>query len=804
MLSRLVHRLLTVAAHRWPAADRAELIREWVAESHTLGHEPGVPGRVRAWRQIRFAASLACARRSQIATVGAIPVDRVERTALHVAALFLAPLAAAILAMLANGPLWMSTHGGDPPAMLTLLYRAGQVVAGAGCGALLADQLRRRRGEPVSRLWCVAATIPVLAGLVAADSAVRHLSNAETGPAYAVTGTVALALALVPLTVVVAALARRATRWAVIAAIPGTAAIVLAATAVVVARAGTQIPTRADGNLWWWLPELARLAAPTYHRLPGVNNPYPVETVLPILPGIMLGTVALSLAYTVRAVRPRPPAPLRPRPAPAPHRLVPTIMVGGGLFAAHMVTPFDWWVALPAAVVALAALATNAFCFAVAFWLATRILATRSTAGRSTADRITAGRRGSARPEVPGQPGRSWREMVAWGGAAGAALGWAVTLAYLTPNIGLQTPWPHIDAVPAGWAEWDTSTGRVWMQDLQMYAICCFAVCLAAAAAYRGASLLPALASPVVLLAATIGVIRSGWHTPPALPWLAAGALLLTIAAWSATSHFGRYRQRPPERSRLLVRRLAVLAAFLIPGSYLHGVLLSDGPPVPPVALAVTVGLSTVLAVIASAAVTASSARTSIRTLPDTTAAAWSLTVGAGVAVFGTAVFSGAAMTAPATYPLMAAAPAALAVPAAVLAIAAIRAPGVSRAPGATGAPETSRAPRPADTSRFRRSVVRRIGLGLGRGLGLGVALLAAGYLALICGIVLAFGFGQLLPWLEYQQSYDPFGYLPGGVALGLLLAFLTPYLIEPRGTYPARSVVPVPSPAVADAPPSR
>ncbi|MFY1651100.1 hypothetical protein ACN27J_09410 [Solwaraspora sp. WMMB762] len=788
MLSRLVHRAFVVAARRWPPADRDELIREWLAESYTLGHEPGVAVPVRAWRQIRFAASLACARQSPIGAVGTVPVDRIERTALHVVALFLAPLAAAVLTILANGPLWMATSTGDDlPAVLTLLHRAGHVAAGIGCGVLLADRMRRRRGAPVSRLWCVAATVPVLAGLVVAESAVRHLALivadptftiAVTGPAGTVAGPAVVAGTLIPLTILVATLARRATRWALAAAVPGTAAITLTASAITASL---------------------------------VAGPDGARTPLPIPPGILLGAVALSLAYTVRAVRPRPPAPPRPRPAPAPRLLVATTAVtGGGLLVAYLFTPYAWWATLPTPVVTVATLATNAFCFAVARWAAGRIPASRP-------DPIW--------PEiVPGQPAvapnqaavpagqpesvplrRSWRELLAWGGAAGAAIGWAVTLAYLTPNIGLQTPWPHTDAVPAGWAEWDTSTGRVWMQDLQMYAICCVAVCLAAAAAYRRASLLPALASPVVLLAATVGVIQSGWHTPVALPWLAAGALLLTIVAWWTTDRLAPTRRRTPERDRLLIARLAVLAAFLVPGMYVYGVFLSDEPSVPPVALTVTVGLSTVLAIVASAAVTASSARTSPRTLPETTAAAWSLTVGAGVAVFGTAVFgtavlSGDGMSSPVSYPLAAVAPA-LAVPAAALTIAAIRAPRARRALGVSRVTEAGRVSRSADNGRHSVGSVRRLAVvrRVGGGIGLGVALLTAGYVALICGMILAFGFGQLIPWLEYQQSYDPIGYLPGGVALGLLLAFLTPYLVEPWGTYPARPAVPMPLPAVAD-----
>ncbi|WFE29424.1 hypothetical protein O7623_09645 [Solwaraspora sp. WMMD791] len=756
MLSWLVHQLFTVAARRWPAADRAELIREWLAEAHTLRNEPGVPAPARVWRQVRFATSLACARRSSIGAVGTVPVDHVEWTARHVVALFLAPLAAAVLAILANGPLWMAASTGDHlPAALTLLSSTGHVVAGIGCGVLLADRIRQQRGAAASGPWCVAATIPVLAGLIVAGSAVRHLAitltgptvtAAVTGPAGTVVGTAVIAGTLIPSTVVVAALARRATRWALAAAVPGTAAITLAATSTATAL---------------------------------VAGPAGAQTPLPVPPGIMLGAVALSLTYTVRAVRPRPPVPPRPRPTPAPRLLVATVpVIGGGLLVAYGFTPYGWWATLPTPVVAVATLATNGFCFAVARWVVVRIPVSRPDPIWSEV--------------VPDQPEpvplrRSWREVLAWGGAAGAAIGWAVTLAYLTPNIGLQTPWPHTDAAPAGWAGWDTSTGRVWMQDLQMYAICCVAVCLAAAAAYRRASLLPALASPVVLLAATVGVIRSGWHNPVALPWLAAGALLLMIAAWWATERLAPARRRTPERDRLLIARLAVLAAFLVPGNYLYGVFLSDGPPVPVAALTVAVGLSTVLAVVASAAVTASSARTSIRTLPETTAAAWSLTVGASAAVFGTALFSGATTASPVSYVLLAVAPA-LTVPAAVLTIAAIRAPRSRRTPGA------GRVSRPAGTGRLRLDVVRRVGSGMG----LGVVLLTGGYVALICGIVLAFGIGQLLPWLEYQQSYEPFGYLPGGVALGLLLAFLTPYLVEPWGTYPARPAMPAPSPAVA------
>ncbi|HWH00793.1 MAG TPA: hypothetical protein VNV66_16110, partial [Pilimelia sp.] len=59
---RLAVALLAYAARRWPAPLRTDRGREWLGELHAIADDPHAARRVRTWRALRFAASLAARR----------------------------------------------------------------------------------------------------------------------------------------------------------------------------------------------------------------------------------------------------------------------------------------------------------------------------------------------------------------------------------------------------------------------------------------------------------------------------------------------------------------------------------------------------------------------------------------------------------------------------------------------------------------------------------------------------------------------------------------------------------------------
>jgi hypothetical protein len=366
---------------------------------------------------------------------------------------------------------------------------------------------------------------------------------------------------------------------------------------------------------------------------------------------------------------------------------------------------------------------------------------------------------------TPGPARSPWWHRIALAGAAYAVVAWAVTLTYLTPNIGVQNSWPSrvagagdgsvLPAEPAGWPGWSTEEGRVWMHELQLSGIVCAALCLVLAGAYRGRPLLPALAGSVVLLAGNIVVVREDWITPRLLPWLAAGGLLLGAAAWWATIRRGT---GPAPRPRKPVIAVTVLAAFLVPGSFLPRFYMPDGVPAPPVLLLVTVGLPTILTVLAGMGVLATSRR-------PPRGPAWRLPTGLAllVAVGGVLFYqNGLLHLLPAgnglAVLLMFAAPVALAVPVTVWTAAAIRA-------------------RP-------RSARRRVLLT--------PLLFAAGYpLAMATaqiGSILALA--VLFP-MEYGRAYDGVSYMPGAIIVGLLAGWLTAQRLDQPTPEPAPATAP-------------
>jgi hypothetical protein len=322
-----------------------------------------------------------------------------------------------------------------------------------------------------------------------------------------------------------------------------------------------------------------------------------------------------------------------------------------------------------------------------------------------------------------------WWHRIALAGGAFSVVAWAVTLTYLTPNIGGGDAWP-------GWA---TEEGRLWMQELQASGIVCAALCLLCAAAYRGRPVLPTLIGAVVLAAVDMVVVRQGWTTPRLLPWLIAGGLIVGMAAWSASVR----RLRPAHRPQRLVITIAVLAAFLVPGSFFPRFYVVEGVQAPPVLLLVAVGLPTVLTVLAAMGVLATTRRTRAGPVWRRPAALASIVAAGGVLLYqdGLIPYPGGGHP---LWPLVFMAPLALAVPVAALTIIAIHG-------------------RPARRG-FQVLLAPPLLVG-----GLVVGLVAA-----VVTVVTATALARLVLFpMEYGQTFDGLTYVPGAVVVGLAIGHL-------------------------------
>ena len=332
---------------------------------------------------------------------------------------------------------------------------------------------------------------------------------------------------------------------------------------------------------------------------------------------------------------------------------------------------------------------------------------------------------------------------------------WAVTLTYLTPNIGVQNSWSSrvagvdsggpLPAEPAGWPEWTTEEGRVWMHELQLFGIVCATLCLMLAGAYRGRPVRPAVAAAALLLAGNVVIVRGDWLTVRLLPWLAAGGLLLGAVAWWATVRRGA---GPARQSRRLVIALTLLAAFLLPSTFLHRFAMPEGVSAPPALLLVAVGLPAVLAGFVGMGVRATTAR-------PVRGPAWRLPACLGllVAAGGWLCYQpGWQRLVPEENSLgsllVFALPTALALPVTAWAAAAV-------------------------SGRHRRT--RRP-----RRLLLASLLLMAGYPLTIATAQLGFLLATaVLSPMEYGRAYDGVPYLPGAVAVGVLIGWFGAGLLD-------------------------
>jgi hypothetical protein len=683
LTERIVDRMLAVAARRWPAAQRADLVREWTAEAYELAHEPGVGAAARSWRRLRFAASLACVRPQAAGAGRPGRVDAAERTVQRQLALFFAPLAAIAVAYLGTGPLWIYAAGGGLPSAMLVVYRVAQISAGLVVGVVLARRLPRERwNESVGPARRAASVAVIVAGVIAADAVVRYVAQGATGPAPAAVGALGLALLLLPLAAGVTGLAHRSRAAAVVLAVVGGSATVVAAS---------------------WL--VARF-----------TDPRPAGEV----PGVLLTTAALALAYTLRLSWPLPVLVRLTRARSGIRAYAPLLGVVVVAFVATTagMVPFAAWRALPVWVVIGLSVVS----------LATALALTR--------------RLGSVRPRVapvesvaPARIGPAWWSGLALAGAVYSVIAWAVTLTYLTPNIGVQSAWPRVgDAVPAGWPGWNSEEGRVWMQDLQLYAIGCATLCLLFAAAYRGAPLLPAGTGAAVLLGADVVVVH--WHAtrPDLLPWLAGGAVLLGAVVWRASVHLGQRSRRDAASRRTMVVWLTVMAAFLVPGVYIHRLVPHPDPP--PAVLMVAVGLPTILAVLAALGVVATTANPRVGAPP-----AWRLplVVGVSAAAVGTLSFMDFSVSFWPVIYLTLLLPPTLAVPAAALAIEAIRPPSPRRRPAGW--------------------------------LGYLALMTLLGWVSTYVIVLLSFLSRMALPWLEYGMAYDGIPYVAGAFPIAAVVA---------------------------------
>lgn len=697
VLHRLVARLLERAVGRWPTHLRDDLAREWAAELHALDHEAGVPAPARTWRQLRFAASLAVAPPPGAGPAPLYWLSQVAPGGAQLGWLLLAPLLTALATAVAWIPLLLVPFG-------WIQYTPRSV-------ALLSIET-----------FAIQAGLAVLIGTLLGRRFLRHRSGHPASPA----GCAWTALPLISGLIIVDLLVRAANQvwaasWSGVVAALCLTALLPPAVAAVAALSSRRRRGLAVGIAGLAAPVLTLavihvvvLLAP--HRLaPETSQPWSWLTYLYQQPALPVTYVPTDGQLSVEGV------------LPVLSGLVLITVVLALAHAVRLARP------LPATLAAVPPVRP----------------------ARRAADDL---------PAVARSP---WWHRTALAGAAYSVMAWAVTLTYLTPNIGVQSSWPSrqgsggrlLPEQPAGWPEWTSEEGRLWMHELQLSSIICAALCLVYAAAYRGRPVLPAVTGAAVLLGVNMVVVREDWITPRLLPWLAGGGLLLGIAAWSAASWLAAGWGRP-RRPRRLVITITILAAFLVPGSFLPRFYVQEGLQAPPVLLLVVVGLPTVLTVLAGMGVLATTRRP--RRGP-----AWRLPAGLALlpAVGGVLFYQDGVsrMLPDGGNPfslLVFAAPVALAVPVIVWTAAAIRA-------------------RPASA---RRTGLRMLAAPL---------LLAAGYpLAMITGQTGNVLSRTLLFPMEYGQTYDGIELVPGALVIGLLLGYLTAIRLDRTGPEP------VPAPA--------
>jgi hypothetical protein len=696
VLQWLELQLVASAARRWPAHLRDDVAREWVAELHALGHDAGVSAATRAWRRVRFATSLAVARAPRSDAAPLRVSNRLSPMLAHKGSLVLAPLVVVLA---------------TPVLLMPVLMLFGWIVV-----------------TPVSvAMFALAhyAAEAVLAAFVGTFLARRFLRR-RLGQSV---GVVACARATLPMAgglLVVDGIARSASRvWA------GGWSVVIAA-----------------GCLTILLPAVAAGAAALSRR------GWRVRSVA--FAALGAPAVTLSTMYALVLLTRHAPADAGARPLWWLARIVSDPGLSVWYETTTDVSPIESTLRHLSGF----AFATVALALAYAIRIARPLAVVAATA---TSSAIVPER--NDRDEIPAVARGPWWHRTALACAAYSVVAWAVTLTYLTPNIGVQSSWPSritsdgrvLPVQPAGWPGWTSEEGRLWMQELQLSCIVVAALCLLCAAAYRGRPLIPTLAGSATLLAVDMTVVRAGWTTPRLLVWLAAGGLIVGMAAWWTSTRPRTNRHRERDRRRLVIT-ITVLAAFLVPGSFFPRIYVSEGVQTPPVVLLVVVGLPTILTIIAAMGVSAASNRPS-------RGPAWQLPTGlallpaiGGVLYFRNNSFLDYIGQTPLQF-LIFMGPLVLAVPVAAWTISALR---------------------------DRPLTARRLGPRLLIIPLLFLAGLAAAYATIMASILVARLF--LFP-MEYGQTYDGLPYTPGAVILGLLLGYVTAIRLDPARPNPATTL---------------
>ncbi|WP_203914684.1 hypothetical protein [Rhizocola hellebori] len=740
MLQRLVAFLVAIAIRRWPERMRETAALEWTAELHTLAVETGVSKPVRAWRQLWFAASLALAR-----PPGGEPVLLGQmRWPGQLALLVSAPLLTMLATLVALVPLQLIPFGYvtlTPTSMALMTTESYLVLAGVATvvGTWLGRRLLRRRdGRPASSAQSAWAALPVIGGLLALDTLARGAGQNWDRAWLAVVGALCLVLALPLLAWGAAALSGRGHHRLALACTAPAAAVLTLATIYVVALAAGRPSASAPGRLL----ALASQEPMLSFSYSGHGEEPPFDTVLKVLPAFVFATIVVTLAHAIRLVRPLPAAIRAAAPVGLSHASSP-----GRPGAAKVEPGHD---------------------DGAAFGAAQFGPSHADGPGMAAAAQVGPGR-GDA--QVSAIAGSRWWHRSLLGGAVYSVIAWAVTLTYLTPNIGVQNSWPSrigdpgqptLPAEPGGWLEWSSEEGRLWMHELQLSGIICAALCFVAAMAYRSRPVLPALIGSAVLVATNMAVVRWEWTTPRLLPYLAGGGLVLGIAAWWWSSLRLSTRRPWEHRSRRLVITVTVLAAVLVPGSFFPRVY-ALGKQAPPVLLLVAVGLPAILTMLVVMGVRATSARkwrTPAKLIPLGPA----LVGIVGVLYYQDGLVAFPSSDNPAFY-LFFIFPLALSVPAAVATIAAIRG---------------------------RMPARRRWWWGLLIVPGLILASYAFSFGSVIATLVIA---RLILFPMEYGQTYDGIAFVPGSVAIGLLFGFLAAAGLD--------QTRPAPAPVHTDAQPS-
>jgi hypothetical protein len=300
----ITDRILRFAVRRWPADEQADLAAEWAAELHVISHGPGSE-RTRAWRALRFCASLAWARPDRDPLLAG-QVSKTRRVTTSVAALVFGPLAGAILAnALVIGVMVIGQEAGFTfglmvgPTLLLAVVPLG----------FLGHWLGRRRssgpmGGTAAPIWV--SVVLMVTGLVETFGirlALGDETSGTTGSGEVGVALWALLFAATGYGLFALVRQRRRALAATIAAVGGVAAwIVGMTTAGLIGTVATEAPR--SGAWRWWLVTLV-------DGNPGDLATSVISNDFSYYPYLLIPATVFGLAYLAGAAR-RPVSVLMP------------------------------------------------------------------------------------------------------------------------------------------------------------------------------------------------------------------------------------------------------------------------------------------------------------------------------------------------------------------------------------------------------------------------------------------------------------------------------------------------------------